>query len=53
MTGRELLVVLLTQEPSCLEYDIFVSSPDNEEDFFVDSVAVNDTQKQLFIKTAD
>jgi len=52
MTGRDLIALLVTQETNCLDYDLFVSSPDNEDDFFVDSLAVNDTQKQLFIKTS-
>ena len=51
MTLREFIASLIDSDAD-MDYEVSVSSPDNEDDYFVDSITVNDTQKQLFIKTA-
>jgi len=51
MTLREFILFLIDSGAD-MDYEVYASSPSNEDDFYVDSIAVNDMQKQLFIKTA-
>lgn len=50
MTLRELLDLFAGTH---LDYDVFVESPDGTEDYFLDKVRVNDTQRQVILETAE
>ena len=49
MTVKELVQILVILDP---DYDIYVASPDDNDDYFVDGVSHNETEQTVTIRTA-
>jgi hypothetical protein len=49
MTARD-LIKLLSLYP---DMEIYINTPDREQNFFVDSISINAIENQLFIETAE
>lgn len=52
MTLKELKDKIENLLPSYGSFDVFVDSPDNTDDYFLDNIAINKRQEEIHLQTA-